>query len=325
MSLIICPECGKEYSDRASACPNCACPTPLPHCAESCSDSHTAKTRSIIRPIIITIVIIALLAAAGKYVHKVYLYNNGLNAMNAGDYSTARKCLEDLNFQDSGLIMNDVSFLEMLEEIVHNEIAYDSEMEYIINSAENNLNNLRKYKAVDFYTDGLSMMLDQYIEGLERIIGAFDYEIAASIQYELLAGKYYCDYVVVTLHNGIGFMQNSSKYAEVYADILSKEEAMLMAYEELNEKGHVVSRNGEFQYIQIKLYLRNDTKYSFDQTYIFDFYNYNGGKLLDTVTVNVFGIEPNADYTVCINVPQSARNGYSVNYSYYYLDVAIPD
>ena len=68
MSLIICPECGKEYSDRASACPNCACPTPLPHCAESCSDSHTAKTRSIIRPIIITIVIIALLAAAGKYV-----------------------------------------------------------------------------------------------------------------------------------------------------------------------------------------------------------------------------------------------------------------
>ena len=60
MSLIICPECGKEYSDRASACPNCACPTPLPHCAESCSDSHTAKTRSIIRPIIITIVIIVI-------------------------------------------------------------------------------------------------------------------------------------------------------------------------------------------------------------------------------------------------------------------------
>ncbi|MBE5861298.1 MAG: hypothetical protein E7295_00430 [Lachnospiraceae bacterium] len=27
MALIICPECGKEYSDRAAACPNCACPT----------------------------------------------------------------------------------------------------------------------------------------------------------------------------------------------------------------------------------------------------------------------------------------------------------
>ena len=27
MSLIICSECGKEYSDKASACPNCGCPT----------------------------------------------------------------------------------------------------------------------------------------------------------------------------------------------------------------------------------------------------------------------------------------------------------
>jgi hypothetical protein len=27
MALIICRECGKEYSDRADKCPNCACPT----------------------------------------------------------------------------------------------------------------------------------------------------------------------------------------------------------------------------------------------------------------------------------------------------------
>ena len=27
MALIVCPECGKEYSDKASACPNCGCPT----------------------------------------------------------------------------------------------------------------------------------------------------------------------------------------------------------------------------------------------------------------------------------------------------------
>lgn len=29
MSLIICPECGKEFSDLAKACPNCGCPTEL--------------------------------------------------------------------------------------------------------------------------------------------------------------------------------------------------------------------------------------------------------------------------------------------------------
>lgn len=27
MALIICTECGKEFSDKATACPNCGCPT----------------------------------------------------------------------------------------------------------------------------------------------------------------------------------------------------------------------------------------------------------------------------------------------------------
>lgn len=27
MALIKCPECGKEFSDRAESCPNCGCPT----------------------------------------------------------------------------------------------------------------------------------------------------------------------------------------------------------------------------------------------------------------------------------------------------------
>ena len=28
MALIICEECGKQFSDRAAACPNCGCPVP---------------------------------------------------------------------------------------------------------------------------------------------------------------------------------------------------------------------------------------------------------------------------------------------------------
>ena len=27
MALIICPECGKKFSDKAPACPECGCPT----------------------------------------------------------------------------------------------------------------------------------------------------------------------------------------------------------------------------------------------------------------------------------------------------------
>lgn len=29
MALIKCIECGKEFSDRAAACPNCGCPTEI--------------------------------------------------------------------------------------------------------------------------------------------------------------------------------------------------------------------------------------------------------------------------------------------------------
>lgn len=29
MALIKCTECGKEFSDRAAACPNCGCPTDI--------------------------------------------------------------------------------------------------------------------------------------------------------------------------------------------------------------------------------------------------------------------------------------------------------
>ncbi len=34
MALIECPECGREISDRASACPECACPIAEPHTPE---------------------------------------------------------------------------------------------------------------------------------------------------------------------------------------------------------------------------------------------------------------------------------------------------
>ena len=321
MSLITCSECGYQYSDRANSCPNCACPNP---CADYTNPS-TTKSRFNHRPFIKFIVILALSVVVIGYIYKIYMYHCGLNAMGIGDYSTARNYLEELNYKDSKLIMNDISFLEDLEKIVRMELSYDSEMEYIMNSAEGNLKKLRQYKAVEFYTDDLDSLVDRYIEGLERITDAFEYESAASIQYELLAGKYYCDSVVVSLHNGLGFMQNNSKYSEVYNNIIPKDEAMLTALEKLSEKGHVTTQNGEFWYNQINLYLRNDTEYSFTQTYIFNFYDYNGGKLLETVTVDVSKVEPYTDYKVCIDVPQSARNGYSVDYSYYIGDVDIPN
>lgn len=50
MSLITCPECGKEISDKAAACPNCGCPnTKAIHKPEGTSKQ---KSREKLRMII---------------------------------------------------------------------------------------------------------------------------------------------------------------------------------------------------------------------------------------------------------------------------------
>lgn len=44
MALIICTECGKEFSDKAPACPNCGCPNIPPH------EENKEKTKLVFKP-----------------------------------------------------------------------------------------------------------------------------------------------------------------------------------------------------------------------------------------------------------------------------------
>lgn len=44
MALIKCPECGKEISDRAKACPSCAYPIPQSVVASSPAPTQIPKT-----------------------------------------------------------------------------------------------------------------------------------------------------------------------------------------------------------------------------------------------------------------------------------------
>ena len=80
MSLIKCPECGKEFSDKAAACPNCGCPAEVvlseiqkqqtfkPQCNTNIPDEIKSKVRdgnSLLRTLLITTalsIVIALVA-----------------------------------------------------------------------------------------------------------------------------------------------------------------------------------------------------------------------------------------------------------------------
>ena len=47
MALIKCPECGKEFSDKASACPNCGCPTSEINTSSNSNNSSEDELASI--------------------------------------------------------------------------------------------------------------------------------------------------------------------------------------------------------------------------------------------------------------------------------------
>ena len=324
MALIICPECGKEYSDRADACPNCACPAPHVGSTEVSGNAISPQKTNTKHSIIPSIILIVLLAVGAWYAYRIWSYHDGLNAMYSGNYSTARKRLEGLDYNDSNWVLNDISFLEDMEAIVREEISRDYDgIDFTEEEASQTLKEIRRYQALEFHTDGLDSIVNQYAEGLERIVNAYDYDSANAVQFELLAGKYYCDQVIVTLHENLGFMQNSTVYDRTYADILSNEEAYLTALSDLAERGHVEMKDGDFRNSTIKLYLRNDTDYKYEQVYIFEFCRYKSDELLDSVTTDTLEIEPHSEYTVSIDVPQSARSGYSIHYSYYILNVEV--
>lgn len=48
MALVNCPECGKEFSDKAQACPNCACPI-----SEIAAATNSVTTKKLVKDYII--------------------------------------------------------------------------------------------------------------------------------------------------------------------------------------------------------------------------------------------------------------------------------
>ena len=113
MALIVCPECGKQVSDKASACPNCGCPIssiPETNHAEGTS-GHIVITSVKPRRKFPVFVIILLLAAIGAGVYFLVLspeaqakrtYSEALALYNSGDYSEALSKFETLDaYSDS--------------------------------------------------------------------------------------------------------------------------------------------------------------------------------------------------------------------------------
>ena len=108
MSLIICPECGKQISDRASTCPHCGYPisssaevdmaTNIP--AYTNIPLKTSKNRTLIKLVAVIVVIaITIGACIWLIIPRVRLekaYSEALEMYNTGEYIDAIPHLESL-------------------------------------------------------------------------------------------------------------------------------------------------------------------------------------------------------------------------------------
>ncbi len=332
MALIICPECKKEYSDRAAACPNCGCPTNT-SASPAGNNSHTfisepPKQQKSLKGIIILALSLILCGTLGYYLYKSLSYSSGESALYSGDYAAARGYLQGLNFQSSEKMLVDCSFLEELEKSVERDIELledDSDEILSLEKIEDDIETFKAYKKADFYTEKLYSLYDRYLTALKRQRDAFDevFSNPLTFEYEILAGTAQCHEVLITLNNGIGFMNSNPDFKTYIADRIEKKYDFLARINELQQSGHIDTKETTCNFVSVTRYLRNDTNYISDQIFYFDFYNYAGDTFLERVEVEVKDVPANAEYTVKCDIPRSAKNGYTVQYNQYYTDIRL--
>lgn len=85
MALINCPECGKEMSDSAAACPNCGCPNPNNKKAKKKID------KKIIVPVCLVVVAIICVISLVGIILNLNPANKYLSLFNARRYDEASK------------------------------------------------------------------------------------------------------------------------------------------------------------------------------------------------------------------------------------------
>ena len=113
MALIKCPECGKEISDKANACPNCGCPLGKTDSEVITQTKHTKKSKWIfvIIGLIIVVVAITRFSIYKASTQKEENYQNALDLLNKGKYDEALNIYSDIpQYKDVPEIVKQAKF-----------------------------------------------------------------------------------------------------------------------------------------------------------------------------------------------------------------------
>ena len=315
--MPFCTNCGQEIQAGAKFCENCGTPT-------NNDVHHESSKRKIVYEIGI-LVLALILATSGYYTIKSGKLKVGKNALYSGDYITARKNLEDLHYLNSDALMIDCAFLEDLAGSTKHMMAAEEEDDYDVEmSLKEAWAKLKDYRYVTFSDIRLQSYAPEYLKSLERQINAFknaDPNDLLTFEWEISAGAVRCEEILVYLNQQIGFLSEDLEFDEKYVKALASEQADLNALYDLIEHGQDETKDAYCGSKYVERYLVNNTDYSADALFIFNFYEYESDSYIESVTVEMSGIEAHQEYTVRCDLPASVRNGYTVYYTSAYTDV----
>lgn len=240
MSLIICPECGKEISDKATSCVHCGatvikqhsitkkcgeCGEDNPFDAKLCSKCgcpfednepkkkvvNSASVKKIVIPIIVVVVILIVVGIIYVFtnVKPRNTYNEAISLLEKGKYEEADKLFETLDGYE------DV-------DVIREQLKYESYSYSAINSLKKILKNpdsFQPYEIVFYNSIGST---DQYMNDLAGAVTSKDSE----------------DHPVCVIYYGAqnGFGGNTTSYS-IFSYNSSKEEySFIGSCDSLDEK-----------------------------------------------------------------------------------------
>lgn len=140
MALIKCPECGKEISDRATACPNCGCP--IKHEEDIKVDGNVGEDSTITEPkkrskkAVYAIIGIGALVLVGGAVMIPKQIENKKNAT----YTEAVNLLEKGKYDEASELLNEIPDYKDVQTI-QGQLKYESYAYSSINSLKKILKN----------------------------------------------------------------------------------------------------------------------------------------------------------------------------------------
>lgn len=191
MSLLICPECGKEISDKAQLCPICGYPLgessqpQVPSFQEG--EEHTKQKKKVkkkIKPlhILIPVIGIAVVCVIVVLVMQNNKYNDAVSAYKNGNYAKAYDYFKNSNYRDSNKYLEKTveEYTAQLIEEKDFETA-DKYLNMVKDEAEHSeLEQKMSYASgLDLFEKGL------FEEAIEEFKNSSDYEDAK--EYELRA------------------------------------------------------------------------------------------------------------------------------------------